>query len=120
MSTPIKVVSIKISGLPNTGKTTILKEIHDILKEKGFSIHLTNEEDIRDIKNMQEINISQEELLNTVKDKITINLSTSEDKRNWYFKPSELAIKAHGTVQEDGAVKDLQILSVDLVNQSSN
>lgn len=36
------------------------------------------------------------------------------------FKPSELAVKALGTLQEDGNVKDLQILSVDIVNESSN
>lgn len=81
MNTPVKIVSIKISGLANTGKTAILKEIHDLLKEKGFSTHLTNEEDIRDMQNMQESSYNQEDILNKVKDEIIINLHTSQEKR---------------------------------------
>lgn len=62
-------------------KQLFLKEIQDLLKEKGFRSHLTKEEDIRDMQNMQKSSYNQEDVLNKIKDEIIIVLQTSQEKR---------------------------------------
>jgi len=95
------------------------------IKDRLFLFNATSDYSyVTNIHAIQEINFMYPSILLPLKVKLEENTATENSKSLKFltnvFKPSETAIKALGSLREDDTVKYLQILSVDLVNRSSN
>jgi len=78
-----KEIKITISGLTNTGKSSILYIIKDILKDKGFNVNLKSV-DFDDDEHSFDKNISGrvDNIIEHIKDNVNITLEEKNVNRN--------------------------------------